>query len=370
MEGHKLAEMKERSLIEQEIRDRREEQDTLHISLMLSQRPLADGWTDAEGRVVATLGRRSGRAQSIPHFRGFEAKIEVPDPRPFFLSVCSGHHVLGSREVRSGEDSVRVQITPERLNFQRANAVVKVIDAISGAPIAQAEAALTVEDRPGFPIELADEEGMIHFEQVICGPRFLTITAPGYEDVHEEVAIEPIREVDLGTRRLPAATWISGRVIADGAAGEGVVMRAQFLARLDPDAFADRPATNTSRADGSFRIDSVAHGKQLVRVADKHWAAPPIVVDTTSGPVEDLVLHASRSADARFWFDVPPPESTLWITDFQPLPVFEKALSRDRVLIVPLAPGRYTWWMETRAKKTEPRELVVGANGVEVQVSR
>jgi len=167
----------------------------------------------------------------------------------------------------------------------------------------------------------------------------------GYEHLRKRLRIEPGIETDLGDVPFGREAWIAGRIVDE--AGNGIAAHLQ----VDPYDGASKVATRPmsiesqgSNGEGLFRVGNLSRGVYLFRVRDRDgpWPLFAKLVDTSSGPIDDLEIELVRgvplllsSSDER-WSAV-----RYTIFDSAGLPLVSSQLWSPEPWKILLAPGSY-----------------------------
>jgi hypothetical protein len=329
-----------------------------------SDEPLGKRWINAKQESI-------GRIQ--PSHRPYASDsvvLTLLSPFPRYVSVCQQSNVLASRALNDDDQHVDLTIPIEEILHSPSSVRLRVVDAASGAPIAQARVGLNPPGTYGIGTHETNEVGVAFFESVTPARYYLTIVAPKHEWVQEEAVVGPESETDLGSFRLGPTTSISGRVFDDHGPVAGVEVFSFPLERIDKTFNTRRAFPSASDASGRFTIQSLGRAKYVLRVESGDWAARSIVVDTSGGDVGDAIVHVSRGTEVKLAFDESFVDSQLTILDADRVPVHEQALDRDRSLTLHLAPGKHSWRIDSEGSASLAREFMVPARSIEVHVGR
>ena len=269
-----------------------------------TREPPGDRFTEVRGSLnnrfgVGNFWENGQSSEPLPP--EYLGVIEIEGDLPVHVSLVRGHSVLETKRVEPGSDEVAFVLDPETVRSSQVSVRLRVVDAASGEPLEKAGVTLNLEGsfRSGTP---TDALGQVVFEKREPGRHTLEIRARGYARHVQTIDAAPGAELDLGTIELEPETWISGRCIDD--AGGGVVTRLS-LARLLPDGSQVREKGRAWETDssGAFRFSALAPGRYVIatygsdeysipgRPFETTWVSGNVVVDTFSGPVEDLVLR-------------------------------------------------------------------------------
>jgi hypothetical protein len=207
-------------------------------------------------------------------------------------------------------------------------------------------------------------------ERLAPGSYQLHFFLHGYDRLGRIVHIEPGRETDLGDVEVPHEQWISGTVVDDK--GNACAMEVSWWeydrvkGRSVMRGFIDGIRCN---ADGSFRIGGLSRGSYVVSARAirgapdderKKWAEWCKLIDTTSGPVENVRIQLARpvtlivrASNQDEWRSV-----KFKIVDESGFAVRSSPLWTPAPAPFQLSPGRYT--IEVRAGDAkEPKRIPI-----------
>jgi hypothetical protein len=258
-----------------------------------------------------------GRYMSRFDMSGSPAAAELPQdaigrlavnvPPPVHVSLVARDFVIETKRVDSPVESLTFTVDPERLLAMLADLVISVVDASTNQPIEGAAAILrTVQSSVSGP--RSGPDGLIRFEQRAPGSFSVWILAPGYARETKPFDLEP-GEKKQDTIRLSRPNVIAGRVVDAG--GQPIESEARLHPYFegDPDATLAHDLELTVRTDaqGGFAATTFPPGRYLLifgaeyrnppAANEPEWTRAPLVVDTTTGPVENLEIVLVRGAE-------------------------------------------------------------------------
>jgi hypothetical protein len=306
-------------------------------------------------RLGATL-EDSYRNYGIGQWRAFAAwngEVEIDEPRagvlelpralPVYVSACVENVVLRTRYVPASAENVEFVISPEELRAARGSLRLRIVDGDTGTAITQGRVGLHANGQFGTGREIIQPDGTVEIADLTPGPRNLAIVCRGYEWIVEQVDIEAGIETDLGVFRLSRPVSIEGTAVdANGApvrAWVSVWPLDQYDAAVR---IADKFCWRAD-ADGRFRVQPAGRRRYLLRANDEEWAGEPVIVDTTSGPVQNVRLRVARGVPLSVTFEPGTPRGArLHVRDGHGQSLAERAVDPGRPAKIGLAPGRYS----------------------------
>jgi RNA polymerase sigma factor (sigma-70 family) len=223
---------------------------------------------------------------------------------PLYLSLVLYHDVIETQRIEAGQEEAVFTLDPASIADRLGGVEFTIVDDATGEPIAGTSVMLQGKGGSG-PSFVSDVAGRVHIEKTPAGLHDLRIEAPDRASVRREVDVPRGQVLDLGTIELTPAVPIRGRAV--GSDGAGLDVEIRVCAVPEP---GELPKFGNhffgSEADGSFEIADLAPGRWLLQVKDEvrgrlqgnaaEQMAPHVLVDTRSGPVEDLVVQLERVA--------------------------------------------------------------------------
>jgi hypothetical protein len=303
-----------------------------------------------------------------------EVAVPVNLPCPLYLSAgfqaepvdFDRVQIIGTSRIDSDGAIVQFTIPAEVFSPPLSRVRVCAVDAVSGAPLADARISLSPRATFGNAVQISSSDGCVRIENVKRSPHYLTIVAKGHEWIQEEVVVADA-ETDLGVYRLSAPTRLSGHVFDESGTVAGVNVFAYPLQKFERTRAIRSAFGSTTTADGSFELQSLGRESYIVRAQGSDWASIPQLVDTTSGDVQDIALRVSRGVEVHFDIGEPLADATLYITSSDKIPVAEHDLTGSRELTQHLVPGTYEWRIDAEDRKGESHALVVGHSKIDLR---
>jgi hypothetical protein len=243
-------------------------------------------------------GRHEYPAPTSPP--GAIAALEILEPRPVYVSLLLYQEVLATQLVSEGQSEVVFVLDLDDAARHLAELELTVLDAETGAPLADALANFQMSAGMG-QVKKSDPQGRIVLKGRAPGRYDFFVRAEGHSSERLWIEIPPGAKVDR-TLALPVGARIQGRVVDENGqpfAAEielGPAPRPGELPASSSEAFHIKRRTH---GDGSFDLEELAAGRWMLQFHDarndrglySHMSAN-VVVDTTSGPVTDLVVRA------------------------------------------------------------------------------
>jgi hypothetical protein len=284
---------------------------------------------------------------------------------PVCVSVLHYQRVVATQRVEVGAAEVTFVLDSDSLG--RGSLRFRFVDAEMRAPIPRAAVMIN-----GSGSRIARPEGNGFFSgKLDPGWYEIHVTVPGYEHLNRRVRAEAGVDSDLGDLELNRELWISGSIVDEEGRG---VSRDLACDPYDPEnpARAKRVIMVTPcEKDGTFRIGGLSRGKYLVRMLGDAgtWAESSRIIDTTSGPVENVRIQlvrgvplAVRASDLDRWRGV-----SFTIFDAAGEHVLSSRLWSPEPRQILLAPGTYTFEVRTEGS-SEPKRVnvTIGTQPVEL----
>ncbi len=281
-------------------------------------------------------------------------RLEV-DP-PVYVSLLHGSYVAETKRVEKGQREVEFVVDKEAPAYGPGRLRFSFVAAGTREHLNVHAASLVSSDLQ----TLRGDHGFFEANGLAPGWYEIRTRLEGFEHLRHRICLEPGKDHDLGPIPLARQTWASGRVVDE--AGNPTSVRLEMLPydrernRVLTTTVVEWKSSRSSQEDGSFRIGSLSRGPHALIVAEGHgtWARTARLVDTSSGPVEDLRIEivrgvplVLRGSDER-WSAV-----HYTILDAAGMEVVSSRLWFPDPWRVLLAPGRYV--VETRlAEDGEP----------------
>ncbi len=232
-----------------------------------------------------------------------DERIYVLVEPPVYVSVLLRDQVLATQHVQDRVGELTFVLDIARFRSLLGGITVRLVDGDTGLPPTEAGVCLTTdqsmesETRP-------DEQGVVRFQDRTPGLYEMHARAKGFAREIRKVEIARGATVDLGTITFVRGVGVRGRCVDR----DGTPRRVP--AGLVP--LSDGPGESRStmsylvRIDeqGTFELKSLPAGRYALRVTsslpgvtdstESGWSAVPLLVDTTHGPVENVVLVVQR----------------------------------------------------------------------------
>ena len=245
---------------------------------------------------------------------GFAGTLRLQSAAPAHVALLQRHLVLQQQVVQPGQTEVRFVVDIDALAQLAASAVVRVVDAVTGAPIEGARLRLHTSNMTGPGVE-TDADGRAVAEGLSPGLLRCEISAEGTEQMYTTVEVEPGQRLDLGEVRLGAELPLSGRVFdSDGEPVGGVWLswtELKWLGTVKP--FASNRSARTD-ADGTFQLWRTGRGTIVVTArSSEGLVGLGVFENPPSSPVELRLAQPAECVITRppdptrayvvLWFD-------------------------------------------------------------------
>jgi len=324
-----------------------------HLGVVVTPDPISGPLTlsfyasaDGEPDNGAWIGGGSRSTAPLP--AGFDGEVTLPGSGPVHLTATYGNLILDSQvyDPAQGDGTVTFVLSPEALFLRLQSVTLHFVDAVSGDPISSGKVDLwTAEGETGRKALSAD--GSVTFADIDPGYRKVMGFFPGYEAIDMPVRIPRGGDVDLGTIALLPRTTISGRLIASD--GQALDLHRTFLYYRDPRLIGDGCFSDSGgltakvEPDGTFLCWGAGTGSQVLQFGGFDFASEAMLVDTSQGPVTDLVLQLHTGTPVTLQPRLGPTQTRRIVIRDQAtgLPVWSLSLEGMRDLNLQLVPGIY-----------------------------
>ena len=323
--------------------------------------------------------QRRAAPQNVPWERndvreGCVAYIESDRPLPLWVSMLDGSTVLSSQLVPRDATEVTFVIGTGSGMARWCRVRVTVVDEATRAPIAGAQvwfgSPLPRRTRVEGAV-VTDANGNFELGPVNVGWNELNVAMNGFEPLTQQVEITDAPTHNLGLISLREAVTIEGKALDEN--GRGIVGHIESVPfrPLDEARWSPEPTWATMSGPGVFKFTTVGRGRNLVSARCANWMSRPIVVDTTAGPVKDLVLRcAAPSKVAIFVPTTTASDAVLRLETDDGLPVFEDfTLARERI-DVSVAKGKYVLRLGRGKERILERAFEVRGEGLTLDLTR
>ncbi len=291
------------------------------------------------GRGFGTFLRKFERVRDGETSDGGVLTAEVPPP--FHASVCTGTAVIQTQQVAPGQSEIVFVLDQRQLPQLLGEIRLRVVDGRSGTRIAKAYS--DTFGGGGSRGQVADESGLIVHR--CMAPGDYLITAHAFGELWNELAprgmrvkVLPGTTVDLGNIEFKSRVTIRGKTVDSvGKALRCSVSTFRLESSDDRLRIVGVPHSGTeSFADGTFEL-RIDEGRFVLYADSERDARHYVVVDTSHGPLEDVVLVRASGTPVQISASR---EYTLLVTDAAGLPHFDAIPYQEKVRI-DLPPGEY-----------------------------
>ncbi len=278
---------------------------------------------------------------------GFDGEVTLPGSGPVHLTATFGNLILDSQvyDPAQGDGTVTFVLSPEALFLQLHSVTLHFVDSVSGDPLSGEVDLWTAMGENGRKALAAD--GSVTFADIDPGYRKVLGRFEGHEAIDVPVRIPRGGDVDLGTFAIPPRTTISGRLI--GPDGQPLDPQRTFIYYRDPRLIGDGCFSDAGgliadlKPDGTFLCWGSGVGTQLLQFGGWDTGQEAVLVDTSNGPVTDLVLQLHQGSEVTLQPKLGPTQTRRIVIreEASGLPVWSVSLEGMRDLTLRLAPGIY-----------------------------
>jgi hypothetical protein len=213
---------------------------------------------------------------------------------PAHVALLQRHLVIEQQLVQPGQQELKFVVDIDALKQLAASATVRVLDAVTGEPLANARVSLMTSNRGGMG-QPVDEHGSAVIENLSPGLLQCTIRAPEHESFGHTVRVEPGQRLDLGDVRLGPLQPLTGTVLGPDGEPVGASVRwTELKWRMSPAEFVHNRSTN-AEADGTFSLWGTGAGIIAVQALGKDGLMAAGVFDNP--PAEPVVLRLAAPAE-------------------------------------------------------------------------
>ncbi len=290
----------------------------------------------------------------------------LASPPPAHAALMLQHVVIQQQRIEAGQKEVRFVVDPADWKAKLGTVTLRVVDADSRAPLA--DAFVSLDPRFGRA-EPCDAEGRVTLTNARPGFLVLGVYAEGHEYGLSTLRIEPGRTLDLGDVALGGVVELSGRVEdQNGEPPEAATISwTELKWRMMPTAFGTY-RTARVEADGTFRLN-VGAGKIALQARTREDDVAFVVIDypPTSPVVLRLVraakLHVVRNADPTRTF-------TITFFDSQRQPVESHTIGSDEPQwTVTMPPATFAYEVNDEADRlVQSGSVTLGARPTTVEI--
>lgn len=330
------------------------------LTILLTREPHAVTHPSGRDPRRSSEGGRFVLARS-PGRRSFDGTLEVEGALPVRASILFDRRLLQAIEITEPRDELVVTIDPADLVESLASVSWRVVDAITGEPVALTFVTLgrAGGESGSDGARFMQPDGSFRVGGLEPGEFRLGLQGLHHPHVRMRLLLEPGEQRDLGTIRLPGAARVRGRFVDE----RGEPVRVSYGVRTTgPLPGSDLPYgyTGGEAKEGDFELAAGCVPLRIM-VKDNSWAWQSTFVDPTRGPVEDLVIPLAkgtrvslaiaaagwRQFEAEIRDDSGDPVGTTWLEGRMP----------QRFA---LRPGRYSVVVNEDGAERGTHELVVG----------
>lgn len=329
---------------------------------------------------------------------GYVAVLECNRSLPLWISAVRGMNVLTSQLVPLNASEVVYVLGANDIGVRRSLVRLTILDDVTREPVvgafvdfqsrrarmkptppsASSDNEPTESDPLGLGPEpeplfssITDDHGNVQLDGVRVGWNEMYVTDPRFEYLTQWIDVGDSRQQDLGSIALRPRMTIEGRMVDEN---ENEIVGAIASVRYDATESSRRPPAPVQTpgfGPGVFKLEKIGRGRNIVWVRCANWVSRPIVVDTSTGPVKDVVLHCAPPAKVAIL--VPPTiasDAVVRVETDDGLPVFDEFKSARERIDVTLAKGKYVVRIRRGKERIVDRAFEVRGDGLTVDLTR
>ncbi|HEX6883738.1 MAG TPA: sigma-70 family RNA polymerase sigma factor [Planctomycetota bacterium] len=308
-------------------------------------------------------GSEETRGLAREHFGLLRLRVAPP----VFASLILRDATLETRRIDGPLDELVFTLDRAGLERRLGGIRVRFVDALDGRPLASGQASLDPPSSFSFGGTPLDAAGMARFEGFAPGLYTLRHFDPERAPVNHRVRVPEGSVEDVGDVPVWPRATIRGTIL--DAAGKPVTASVRWapLAELRGPADLDQGAYRRVLA-GQLELEDVARGPVRLFVEAAEHAPLDCTIDASSGLVQGLVLRLERGQPVVLRVPARWAGRQATLFDAAGLPLDTWTLGAY-TLRTRLAPGRYALGLGWAERVEERRELVVGAEGLALDLA-
>lgn len=252
------------------------------------------------------------RNQWVLHVHSDDNQLDLLDDPPVHVSVLLGNQVLATQRLDTRVEEVKFTIPVDQLRANLSDLACTIVDQYTAGPIEGVKALLVTAEGIQAQVE-SDVQGIVRFPPQAPGVFRLDLDWKDQFVTSRTVELQAGKNVNLGSIRLSTGVEISGR-FSDG---DEKPDRAWSASIVSDDSEEDVPSlSGLARPihvspDGRFKTWSRAAGRYVLRaisyqpLSGDRWGriygvSMPVLVDTRSGKVQDLMIRMEDPVSLSF----------------------------------------------------------------------
>jgi hypothetical protein len=298
--------------------------------------------------------------------------FQFNDAPPLYLSACFGDHVLQTQRVPENATKVVFGISPEELTRARHDVTLRVLDAQTGAPLAQAKVTLARTSRNSSYREAEiDRDGVATIRAPWPGRSTLSISVPEYEQFSQSIVVSADGPTSLGTFALSRALSATVELVDEHDRPFELGYDELRVDRLDggkPSGLVTRRRSPDSATQRIRLVELGAH-KYVVRLRNARLVARPTLLDMTEDGEHELTIRCVKPVHTRLRVELATADE-VDIVDENQLPVIESALSDVGFMDLASPPGKYTATLIKAGQVVRTTSFEVATHDSEIQLVR
>lgn len=288
---------------------------------------------------------------------------------PAHVALLQRHLVLDQKLVQPGEEKVEFVVDVEAMKKLAGSATLRVLDATTGEPLANARVSMHTSNRGGGGA-LVDAEGRVVLEGLSSGLLRCEVNAAEYESMSMTVRVEVGERLDLGDVRLGPLVPFTGTLLdADGKpATAAIITWTELKWRTRPTAFVTNRLARVE-ADGTFALWRTGRGLIAITARDQAGNVGVGVFDSPSPDPVVLKMAVAGECTVRRPTD-PTRAYTVTLFDAAQRPIAAHTLDpRQTSAVIKLPFGTYTFEVhDDQARSLQRGSLTFGATPCTLEI--
>lgn len=302
---------------------------------------------------------------------GFAGELRLQREPPLHAALLRGSALLATRPIEAGQSELTFEIDPETVRKRSGEVRLRLLDGVSGAPLAGAQLRLRIGPSQGMSVK-TDEAGVARFERVPPGLGLLVSSVAEREQLGLDLRVPPGATVDLGDLVLSPLAAITGRVLDEH--GQPVTNASIDWWELDRRSIAPLCSARLNAAtngEGRFTLRGAGRHRYALVAQRGYRFAAYAAIDARHGDPEEVVLRLAATTKVRLPRASRAPDGmVLSVHHDEDSPVrvisFAEAFAPSQLF---LAPGSYTAQLhDAHDQLVHTAKLVVGREPVTLEL--
>jgi Carboxypeptidase regulatory-like domain len=303
---------------------------------------------------------------------GVVAEIELLEALPLYVSLLIGQQVLMTQVVSAGQDEIVFTLSVDEARRHLGEFVLTMVDSETGTPIA-GSSVMAGQSSAVFGGKTTDATGRFELRGQTPGRYDFYIRAPDHASERLWIELPAGAKVER-TLALSRTARIQGRVVNEAGQPWGAEIDLRPVPEPGECPAAAQEAFHVQRGTkgDTFDLKDVAPGRWLLQFHDAQRMSANVIVDTTSGPVTDLIVRVEPVGTlVATWMGHDREGIELRFLD-------ASGLVRSRRVFSSPGPNRFTlprgnWRMRTLDRQgaiVDEREVTLGAEPLVLELGR